>query len=535
MTSPGRWRPSLVWALPALVVLLGVVLAIRTFRQRGSTVTITFATADGLEPNKTTIRYKSVVVGIIKRIDLLENRSGVAVTTELSPQMTPLLVEDARFWVVRPRVSATGISGMGTLLAGAHVAFDAGVSPTSRREFVGLESIPSTVSERRGRRFTLRAENLGSVDVGSPLYLHRFQVGQVSSVALAADGNATLLEVFVDAPYNAHVTADTRFWNASGVDLTMDARGIKLDTQSLASMITGGVAFETPALDGPGESPTTPLSAAPGSTFPLFADRTAALRAPSRGGRTFLLSFKRPPGALMPGSPVELLGLEVGEVLGVDSDFDARTAEPRTLVTLTLRQERIRLRQSSAPASLSPPVPSDGITEMLTGLVQRGLRGRIRTSNVLTGRRYVALDIVPRAPRSTVALDWSRQQITLPSFEGPSDDLVESMTRLVAKMDKVPVEELVREGTLATRQMRRTFEQTSLLMGQLSTDVTPRLTALMGQTQKTLGSVESTLDKDAPLQRDLRTALKELSKAGRSVGSLAGYLERHPQSLIWGK
>jgi paraquat-inducible protein B len=180
--------PSPVWLVPVLVILVGGWLTVRAARERGPTVTITFATAEGLEANKTTVRYKGIAVGNVKAVALRDDRPGVVATVELSRQMNPLLVEDARFWVVRPRVSAAGISGMTTLFGGAQIAFDRGSSSKKCRAFAGLDTEPSTYSDRRGTRINLRSDNPGSLDVGSPVYLRGVQVGRVTRVALDRAG-----------------------------------------------------------------------------------------------------------------------------------------------------------------------------------------------------------------------------------------------------------------------------------------------------------------------------------------------------------
>jgi paraquat-inducible protein B len=514
--SGKRRMPSLVWLVPIAALIIGVILAGRAMWRRGPRVTITFATAEGLEANKTTIEYKSVAIGMIKRIDLLTDRSGVVVTAELSRQAEELLVDDARFWVVRPRVSMAGVSGIGTLLTGAHVGFDAGVSVKARRDFVGLEAPPTTISDRRGRRFTLRAESIGSLDVGSPLYLRRFQVGQVTRLALDADGDAAVLEIFVDAPYDRHVMADTRFWNASGVDLTLDARGIQLDTQSLASVLTGGIAFENPP------DATFAPAAVPGTKFTLFPGRKAALRHPSSTANTYQLVFKHPVRGLTAGSSVELLGQEVGEVIEVDVDLDPSAASFRTIITVGIHPDRLNDGRS---------------TMLLDRLVPRGLRAQVRTENMLTGRRYIALDFVPGA--RGVSLNRRRQPVELPTIEGGADDLPTAVTHLVQKLNRVPVSDLAEQGLLAVQEMRRTLEGTSRLVNRVDTQLAPQVGAFMGQASATMGTFQRTLTSFGsgarPVQQDMRTALRDLSGAGQALRSLAEYLERHPESLIRGK
>jgi paraquat-inducible protein B len=488
-----RWRPSPVWLVPLLALLAAAWLAARAIWRRGPVVTITFATAEGLEPRRTTIKYKAVDIGLVTSIELLDDRSGVKVTAELSPRAAPLLVDDARFWVVRPRVTAAGVSGIGTLLTGAHIGFDAGASARQRQDFVGLEAPPSTISGRRGRRFLLRGDNLGSLDAGAPLFLRRFQVGEVTRVALAPRGAGVVLEVFVDAPYHQHVTTNTRFWNASGLDVTLDARGIKLDTQSVASVLTGGIALEAPA-GFPEGAP-----AEEGAGFLLFPGREAALRNPGSSTDHYRLVFSRSVRGLAVGAPVELFGFDVGEVSAISLDFDHETSTFRTVVEVGVQPARL---------------PGGESRKLLRRLAQRGLRAQLRSVNLLTGQRYVAFDDVPGAGRVRLAPGQ------LPTFEGGADDLPTALTRLATKLEKVPVAELAGE-------LRQTLAGAARLF--------PRAEAVMGQAGKTLASVDQTMSPDAPVQRDLRTSLRDLGSAGTAVRSLAEYLERHPESLIRGK
>jgi len=394
---PGRLArrvvPSAVWLLPCLVLAASLWLGVRALWQRGPVVTITFTAADGIEAHKTAVRYKGVSIGVVTGVDLLEDRSGVVVTAELSRPAKGLLVTDARFWVVRPRVSAAGVSGIGTLLTGAHIAFDAGLSGESRRSFVGLEAPPPTINGRPGRRFTLRAEDMGSLDVGAPVYLRRFRVGEVTRMALDEAGDAAVLEIFVDDPYDRHISGDTRFWNASGIDVTVGPGGVQLDTQSLASVLTGGIAFSNPE----GAAPARPAAA--GATFRLFSGQRAA---------------------------------------------------------------------------------------------------------------------------------W-------PSAGGDAGDLAGAVSRLVAKLNDVPLDRLADEGARTMRQMRRTLARTERLVDRVDAEVTPELRTVLGQAGRTLGSMERTFSAEAPLQQDLRRALREVGGAGQAVRLLGEYLERHPESIIRGK
>ena len=530
-------RPSLVWLVPVLVVVLGGWLALRAARERGPTVTITFATADGLEANKTTVRYRGVVVGMVKSIALPVDRPGIVASVELSKQMTAMLVEDARFWVVRPRVSVGGVSGINTLLAGAQIAFDRGVSSRVSRAFVGLETEPSTSSDRRGRRISLRADTLGSLEVGSPVYYRRVRVGQVTRTALEPGGQAVAVEAFVDAPYDLQIDSNTRFWNASGVDVTVDMHGLRIDTQSVTSILAGGIAFETP----PRVGPLAP-SESPGGTFQVFASRDAAFRGAISSLDDFRLVFARPIRGLASGAPVELFGWEVGEVREVGVELDGTTGDPRTIVVINLRPDRFAVRtpglaaaSSAEPTSVDSAGPTSeaGMRRVLARLVNRGLRAEVRTGNILTNQRYVALERVPGA--GPVRVDWTAVPVTLPTSGDLPGGLAESIEQLVSAIDKLPLDRFTREATSTATEMRRTLENTSTLIAQVDGNLVPRLDAMLAESQKTLGAVERTLAADSPLQREVQGTLRELAGAGQAVRVLAQSLDDHPESLVWGK
>jgi paraquat-inducible protein B len=532
-----RWVPSLVWLVPAIAAIIGGWLAVRAVLSRGPTVTINFYSAEGLEAKKTFIKYKSVDIGVVNSIGLLDDRSGVKVTAQMSKQVEDLLVEDARLWVVRPRVSPSGVSGLGTVISGAYIAFDPGHSKKRRSEFVGLEMPPPITSDRPGRRIVLRGDDMGSLDVGSPIYLRRMQVGQVTSLALDDQGGVAkgvVLEAFVNAPFDKYVTTAAHFWHASGIEMSVGPRGFNLDTQSLATILLGGIAFET-SPEGPAAPP-----AQDGAEFTLFATRKAASRNPNAPSQAhkYLLTFNQSVRGLSRGASVEMFGLVVGEVGDVELEFDPVTAEPRTVVSLSLDPARLRV-SGQGELGARTLVQKDAQKDMQDGrklldrLVQKGLRAQIRTENFITGSRLIAFDFVAGASRAKI--NWEADKVELPTGQGGGDELVDSINRLVEKLEKVPMDQIGREAVLAAREMRTMFEQTSKLVAKVDSELAPEVKGMLGQVKKTLGSVQQSLGTEAPLQSDLRGALRDLSGAAHSLRTLAEYLERHPESLLRGK
>lgn len=527
-------RPSSIgwiWLVPLLAVLIGLVLAVNALGQRGPEVELQFATADGLEANKTQLKYKDVAIGTVTDIGLAEDRHGVRVTVRMDKEAAPLLAEDSRFWVVRPRIAAGGVSGLGTLLSGAYIALDPGKSGRMQHRFVGLESPPLVVGDMPGRQFVLSAADLGSLDIGVPLYYRHIPVGRVVGYALRLDGQGVDVQVFVDAPYDRFVTTATRFWHASGVDLSVGADGMKLEMQSLLSLAVGGIAFAGGDVD-------TGVAAA-GTRFTLFANQTAAHREPDTLVQKYVLVFNESVRGLTVGAPVDFRGLAAGEVARIDIDVQPGSGKVAMAVEINLYPERFARQDRHRPAT--PPTPQ-ALRQILDAMVAKGFRAQLRTGNLLTGQLYIALDYFPK-PKSA-AIDWSQPMPELPTQPGSLDSLqgqvlavVESLQgtlqrtdRLIAHLDQ----EVVPELAPTLRDARQTFNRASDFLASdspLQTD----LRATLGDARRTLAQANAVLASDAPVQSELRDTLREVARAAAAVRNLADLLERQPQALLIGK
>ena len=311
-----RLRLSLVWIVPLVALLVGVILVVRTVLQTGPTLILTFRSADGLESGRTEVRYKEVTIGRVANVSVSPDRLLAVVRVRLNKSAADLAVADTKFWIVRPRVGSAGISGLGTLLSGAYIGVDAGESSDPATAFTGLEAPPLVLRGERGRIFALNATDLGSLDVGSPLYYRRTRVGRVVGYTLNAQTDRLEVQVFIEAPNENLVTRDTRFWNASGVDVAINGSGVQLNTESLLSLISGGIAFGAP----PGAPRAAP--AADKQRFELYRDRRTALAPPDGPAQRVRLLFSPGLRGLAAGAPVELMGQEIGSVLSVAMRYD---------------------------------------------------------------------------------------------------------------------------------------------------------------------------------------------------------------------
>jgi paraquat-inducible protein B len=519
-----RGTLALVWLVPLIALLIGGWLAVTTILAKGPTITITFKNAEGIEAGKTRIKYKDVEIGKVTQVMLTEDLKQVVVTAELAKSFTPHLIEDTSFWVVRARVSGGSVSGLGTLLSGAYIGVDVGKSTNKQRAFAGLEIPPVIQIDTPGREFALRSDDLGSLDAGSPIFFRRLQVGQIKSYELDKDGKGVLLKVFVNEPYDKYVTTNTRFWNASGIDLQLDSSGIKLQTQSMVSIMLGGVAFGTPP-----DSHDRPEAEA-NREFSLFTNREAAMKNPETEIVKVAMIFKESVRGLAPGAPLDFRGIEIGEVTSLSADVDPVSKEVIIVAEANLYPERLRNRvrgnvalnrkMLGADTDRVDPLPVLGL------MVERGMRGRLQIGNLLTGQLYIALDFVKDLPKASI--DRSQTPLVMPTVPSSMTALQHSVASIIKKVDGMPLEQI-------GANLEQTLKNASALMKRLDTELTPEATKAFVEASQTLKSMERLLAAESPLQTDARETMRELTRTAQAFRVLADYLERHPEALLRGK
>jgi paraquat-inducible protein B len=503
-----RTKLSLVWFIPILAAVVGAWVAVTRVLSEGPEITIVMKSAEGLEAGKTKIHYNGVDIGTISTIELSKDHRRVILHAQMAPKTEEFLVEDTKFWVVRPRISGANVTGLGTLISGAYIGMEIGSSKEDRREFVALET-PPVITGEVGRFFILKTPDLGSLDTGTPIYFRRLQVGQVSSYSLDQDGKNLTVRVFVQAPYDQYVNPNTRFWHASGIDLSLSASGLTVQTQSMLSILIGGIAFETAASD-------QVLPAAEENTvFTLFANRTQAFNPPPRNPQTYQLVFKESVRGLTVGAPVEFRGIPIGEVTDVRAQIDLKTFEFSVPVTIHLDPTRLGVKVVDTSAG----VDLESVRKkLIDSLVAHGARAQLSTGNLLTGSAYVSIDFFPGAPPATI--DWSQKPVQIPTTPGKFEATEATVEDIINKLNKVPFQELGLDLNKAINQLDET-----LVVAQ----------GTLGSARGTLENTSSLTEPNSAQVQQLGNTLQEVSRAARSVRVLADYLERHPEALLEGK
>jgi len=338
-----RSGPSLVWLIPVITALVGGWLIFKTLSEQGSQITITFKTAEGIEAGKTKIKYKEMDIGVVDSVSFSNDFAHVIVKASMEKGATPFLKRESRFWVVKPRLSLRGATGLGTLLSGAYIEIEPGEG-AYQNYFVGLDEPPVVKASVAGKEIVLVTRKLGSIGIGSPIYYQGILAGETLGWELGNDRKSIFIHAFIKAPYDALVQSNTRFWNVSGVNISMGSEGIKLHTESIESVLYGGIAFETP--DTTLERPKGDIE---GLVYTLYDNYESIKERAFTKKITFILFFQGSVRGLNEGSPVEFKGIKVGSVVDVRLEFDSSDFSFRTPVLIEIEPERIVERGEESP------------------------------------------------------------------------------------------------------------------------------------------------------------------------------------------
>jgi paraquat-inducible protein B len=537
-------RLPLIWAIPVVTVLIGAWLAWSTLAQRGPLITITFETAEGLQANVSHVKHKDVDMGVVQKIELTKDLKRVEVTVRMTSEAEPLLTDKAQFWVVRPRFFAGAISGLQTLFSGSYIDLlpASGGEPT--RTFSGLENPPVLQSDTPGRTFLLRANRIGSLNLGSPIMFRDLEVGEILGWEIGEMAENITIHAFVRAPFDKYVHDNSRFWDASGAKLQLGPAGLQLKLESLRAVVLGGIAFETP------NDPTDTQEAQDDRAFELFPDEDTADASAYKRSVPFVANFTSSVSGLAAGSQVTIRGQKVGEVTSVSLVYDRALDNVLVPVHFTMEPGRV--------AMLDLPTGGDLDTRM-QALVHRGLRVKLESSSILTGQKQLAMDLYSDAGPGE--LGKQGDAYVIPVLGGGSDDVASAAANLVNRLNSIPFESIGKNldqtlaglNTLANdkdleqsvSELKTTLASARTLVDNLNHGVTPvmqrlpaianGLEATVQHTDKLIGSLQTGYGGDSSFSRDMTRLMSQVSDAARSIRVLADLLSRHPEALIRGR
>lgn len=518
--TPSRY--SLIWLVPLIAAAIAAYLGWSTLASRGPLITITFDNGSGLAAGETRVEHKAVAIGTVEGVKLADGYRKVVASVRIAKGAAPMLTTHARFWIVRPRFTLTDISALQTLVSGSYIAVDPGPpGGQPERHFTGLSEPPGVRSDEPGSTFTLEAPRLGWLQDGAPVFYRDIPVGQLISYREPGMGKDVRMHIFIRAPFDGYVRAETHFWNTSGLSMSFGPAGVHVAVESLQALLAGGISF---ANFGNADQSPPPK---PGSVFTLYDSFDEAENAGFHDNIQYVTYFNQSVAGLSRGSAVSLFGIRVGTVTGTQLLLDPKTGAPRVRVTFDVQPERVY-----APSQ----VPKGDPVAITRELVKLGMRARIDTANLLTGQEEIGLDIVPGAGAAQVSVQDGR--IVWPSAPGGFSSLEDSVQQILAKLNGVPLERLGTDADALLASLRRlaaTANDALEPLGKKLPEMASELQSTLAHANRLLSSMQAGYGDNSRTQQDLQRLTTQATSALQSVQSLAEYLQRHPGSLVWGR
>jgi paraquat-inducible protein B len=531
---------SVVWVIPLVAALVGGWMVFQNLLHEKAKIEVTFKDAGGIEAGKTLVKLRDINIGKVTDVSFTENLGVVRVAIEFDNIPPERVTDKTRFWVVKPRVGAGGVSGLGTLLSGAFIEADPGEGGKPATQFVGLEEPGVYQLGNPGTSYRLQAATLGSLSRGAPVKYRDVAVGQVTRYELKEDGDKVGIEIFIRAPFDKLVNKDTRFWNISGLKFDVGAEGVKLKMESVATLIAGGIAFSA-------NDSASGAQAKADSVFTLYeteSEKTVAeevaFSVPMK------LYFEKGVKGLAKGAPVTYKGLRLGTVDQVAVEANIDTSELITFATIRIEPDRLLIDDPTQDQSNEKR--TQDVHRFFEILVAQNVRAQLQTGSLLTGKALVVFDHFPQAEPATVK--YADGIPILPTI--PEESFAHIMAKvdaILAKIDAIPIKKIgsdlaVMSGNLADtsakidalpiedigRDLAGTADKLDAIpVGEISSDLKELLESLNGLVDS-LNAAQGGV-----LGVQTRDALAEIGRAARALRGMAEYLERHPEALLKGK
>ncbi|MES2183151.1 MAG: MlaD family protein [Pseudomonadota bacterium] len=547
-----RWF-GLVWAIPLAALLIVVFLGIRGLAHRGIDVVVSFDAADGVAVGDTKVIYQGIEAGHVTHLDIAEDGKRVDVTLRLDPRAQPALNTSTLFWLVGQKPDLSDISSVKAALVGVTIGMAPGVGGTPTRHFEGLSQPPVVLPGTPGTLYTLTSAQLGALRPGSTVFFRGQEAGKVTAVSREATNFR--IGVFINAPYDRMVGRDTRFWVASPLQVRLADGGIQAGLDHPGAILSGAI-----ELDVDNDAPA--LAQSPANTnFALYEGKEAAIAGPVGPQIDYRLRFNGPGGDLAVGAPVRLMGFTVGRVQSVRLGMDEKSGALQTSVQAVLFPLRLNIVQKDTASADEWRRATDALVGRL---VAQGYRARLTQKPALVGSLVVDLAPAggpPAAPgrigrtSGTTAVAGGPMEIPTLDAAGGIDELTGQASRILAKVDALPIEAIGRnvrgitaklDTLLSSPQIASSLQHldsTLTQVDQMVSEVRPQVGPLVRKLNEAAGEVAGTASaaramlsgEGAPQDASLPAAIGQLSDAAQSIRALADYLGRHPEALLKGK
>ncbi|EAR51239.1 paraquat-inducible protein, putative [Oceanicola granulosus HTCC2516] len=468
-------RVSVVWIVPLLALVIALAVAWQSYAERGPLVYIVFDDAAGISAGETELRYRDLAVGVVEQVGFTASLEQVRVGVRLDDDVADFVDADAEFWVVRPEVTAQGVTGLDTVLSGVFIE---GIWDSDPGGFVeaheGADIAPLNRSGRPGLMIRLRADADTNLADRAPIEFRGIEVGRLGTAVVSEDGSTVEADAIIYAPHDRLVTTATRFWDTSGFAFTIDAGGAELNFSSLASLFAGGISFGTVVSGG------RPVE--PGAVFSVYYDEAtarASLFGDDDGGTlTFTAIFDQNVAGLIPNASIDYGGIQIGRVEsinGIVSEARFGDSRVRLAVTMQVRPARLGLDDDTSV--------EEALAFFQSRVRDNGLRARLVRGSLLTGGLKVELATIENAEPAEIDLDAEPNPI-FPTVPSEIADMTASAEGVLERISALPIEEVLQSAIDTMDSI------TALAASEDMRQVPAEVRALLGDARGIVGSEE---------------------------------------------
>ena len=516
---------SKIWLVPIVAFFIGLWMVYYQWSNQGQLISIQFNTATGLEAGKTKIKTRDVDIGLVKNIELSEDLSGVIVTARMDKNIAPLLHADNQFWIVSPKVSLSGVSGLGTILSGPYINMATGIETQMSESFVALEAPPVTPAGTPGLHITLNSETEFAYKKGDPVIYKGIKVGEFEDIYFNFEERIVYYNTFIEAPYHTLVTTNTKFWDISGVQMELGASGVKVSTGSIETLLTNGVTFGIPDGMQQGEHVSER------SFFDIHPNYQSASEERFKLRAEYVILVKDTIRGLQVGAPVEYRGLVVGKVLSInaiDNNQDGLMEQEYDIpVVISIQPGRVKQPDNALGLAL--------VRKQTTLWIERGLRATLKTGNLLTGALFVDLQHYADAPPFEAKSLQGYEVI--PTITGEFSEITSKVTAILDNINEIKLKELSDNANNMLSQIAdaaKTLQATANTADRLLTTVQEdKVSSALTDTLENISNLSKDFSADSETYGELNQTMQSLQRTLQELQPILMQLNNKPNSLIF--
>ena len=518
-----------IWIVPFIALLVAGWLAFQYFSERGEEIRIVFPKNEGLNAGQSQIKFRDVPIGTVQKIELQKNGNGVVVVARIDKLAKPYLNEKAKFWIVKPEVGISGVSGLDTLLSGTYINMYSETEGRFKDSFYGLKE--AFHQNKEGVYYKLTAPSGFNINRGTPVHFKNLTVGRVEYVNISLDSQNIDFIVLIQQQYVPYVHRDSKFWVTSTIDLRYANGRFDINVAPLSNLVQGGIEFSSTH-----EDPNDPVP--DHYVFRLYKNSNAAEGTKiGKGGefvKTFEIMTQESLSTLRVGAMVQYSGYEVGRVKDIALQYikETHVMQGRVLVDI----------DTSAFAQKDDTVKK--AYRNFRQMVEEGLRAKMQPSDPLTGTLFVDLGFEANVTKQTLV--QGKKYALLPSVKSDAGGVMDEAEKLLQKLNALPLEQLLAslnkvvdnsDGLLS--DLGKSVKDLNALSGKKSFQTMPdELDKTLKELTKTLATAQQTIksyDDQSLLASQIAQTLKVVTETSKSMQQFLDMLNRKPDSLIFGE